>query len=79
MQPETMDRTTPMQREPAKSRPLAIALAHELARVKISDQPRQEVLGRIYRSLTPADQFKCRFELAQCRQARRGELLAEVS
>jgi hypothetical protein len=79
MQPETMDTTTPMQREPVKSRPLPIALAHELARVKVSDQHRQEVLGRIFRALAPGDQFKCRFELMQCRAARRGELLAEVS
>lgn len=67
-----------MQRCAASHRPLPVALAHELARTKVSDQERHAMLGRIYRALPPAAQFRCRFELAQCRAAKRGELLAEV-
>jgi hypothetical protein len=59
-------------------RELPVALAHELTRAKLADQNRQELLGRIFNTMRPVDQFKCRFELAQCRAAKRGELLAEV-
>lgn len=61
------------------NRPLPIALAHELARAKVTDQPRQDVLGRIFRTLRPVDQFRCRAELMNCRQAMRGELVAELA
>lgn len=68
-----------IKRDADMRRELPIALAHELARAKVCDQHRQEVLGRIYRALAPVDQFRCRFELTQCRAAKRGELLAQVS
>jgi hypothetical protein len=61
------------------NRELPIALAHELARAKVTDQDRQLVLGRIFRRLKPVDQFRCRAELMNCRQAKRGELVAQLA
>lgn len=60
-------------------RELPTALAHMLAATKLSDQGRQAWLGRIFRTLSPVDQFKVRWELAECRAAKRGERLAQVA
>lgn len=74
---QTQHKEMPASQTP-RMRPLPIALAHALARAKVSDQHRQDVLGRLFRALPPVDQFRCRAELMDCRAAKRGELLAEV-
>lgn len=52
-------------------RPLPIALAHAMASAKVSDQPRQQLLTRVFSRMQPAQQALCRHELAECRAARR--------
>lgn len=59
-----------MERQPL--RPLPIALAHQFSKTRIGD-PAQGVLNRIYAAMTLADQVKCRWELLECRAAKRGE------
>lgn len=62
----------------APARPLPVALAHELARAKLGDQDRQQVLGRIFTGLSPADKLRCRDELEWCKLAKRGHVQAVV-
>lgn len=61
------------------NRPLPIALAHAMASAKVSDQDRQQLLSRVFKAMQPAQQARCRHELAECRAARRGERFAVVS
>jgi hypothetical protein len=61
-----------------KQRPLAIALAHEFASTKATDQARLALLNRHYANLLPVDQIRCRRELLECRAARREGIFAAV-
>lgn len=62
----------------AMVRELPVALAHSYAVTKPSAQERMEMLNRVYLSLAPIDQLKCRAELRRCKQAQRGELEAII-
>lgn len=59
-------------------RSLPIALAHEMVKLK-PGAPRGDMLARIFRTLTVADQVVCRNEVHWCRLARRGDAQAEVA
>jgi hypothetical protein len=61
----------------ARRRDLPIALAHVVAGTKPYSLA-LERLNRLYAGLTPADQLRCRAELLECREARRGVALALV-
>lgn len=52
-------------------RELPVALAQTFVRTK-PDSPRLETLNRLFVSMSLADQLRCRAELFECREARRG-------
>ncbi len=59
-------------------RPLPLALAQSMARCKLGNTERMELLNRLYRTLSPAGQLRCKDELAQCRLAKRGGVEATI-
>jgi hypothetical protein len=60
-------------------RPLGIALAHTMVVCKPGrDIGRLLILNRLFAGSKPLVQVQCRGELARCRAAVRGELLAMV-
>lgn len=58
-------------------RELAIALAHQMAKTRLSE-PYLATLNRLYAGLAWKDKAKCRAELHRCRAAQRGAIPAEV-
>ena len=60
-------------------RRLGVALARAMSKCKPGrDGERLTLLNRVYAGAAPAEQLRCRIELAELRAARRGEQLAEV-
>lgn len=60
-------------------RELPVALAHAFSEPRpFADQARTAMLNRIFGTLSPADQLRCRAEVLECREAKRGKRLAEV-
>ncbi len=61
----------------ARVRELPVALAQTFVRTR-PDSPRVATLNRLYAQLDPVDQLRCRAELFECREARRGQRLASA-
>jgi uncharacterized tellurite resistance protein B-like protein len=61
----------------ATRRELPEALAHYFVATK-PGEPRLAAAARIYAHLNAADQLRTRAEISACRQARRGEVEAEL-
>lgn len=61
----------------ANVRELPIALAHYAVRRK-PGEPGALIANKLFARLTPADQLRCRWELHECREARRGQRNAEI-
>lgn len=61
-------------------RPLHAALAHIMANLMLGrcDPRRLEILNRLYMSLSPADQIRCRWEMLEVREAKRGNRPARI-
>lgn len=55
--------------------PFPIVLARQLANEKPGTR-RMELLNRLFARLSPADKLRCQAEIAQCKAAKRGLLLA---
>jgi hypothetical protein len=62
----------------ANRRPLPLALAHWSARER-PGSPRWTVANRLYNRFSLAGQIAYRAELLECRAAKRGERLAQIS
>lgn len=63
----------------ADVRELPLALAHAFAVPRpFSDQARLDLLNRVFSTMSPADQLRCRAEFLECREAKRGNRFAEV-
>lgn len=58
-------------------RALPIALAHQMIKTKVGS-PYMVTLYRVFAWMPFSFQVACRAELTRCRQARRGQHLAEV-
>lgn len=61
----------------ARVRELPVALAQTFVRVK-PDSPRVETLNRLFRGLSLEGQLRCRAELFECREAKRGRRNAAI-
>lgn len=60
-------------------RDLPIALAHAFAAPNpYGEVGRMALLNKIFATMSPADQLRCRAEFLECREAKRGKRLAEV-
>lgn len=59
-----------------KPQPLPVVLAQQMVKARVTDTARMDILNRIYRHMTTAQQASCRVEMLMCRKANRGELLA---
>ena len=59
--------------------PLWAALARGMATCKLGNTERMELLNRLYRTLSPADQLRCKDELTWCRRAKRGGVEATIA
>jgi len=59
--------------------PIPVALGRAFANANQENALHLERLNRIYRKLSPADQLRCRAEILECKDARRGALEAAVS
>ncbi len=60
-------------------RPLWLALAQNMATCKLGNTERMELLNRLYRTMSPVDQLRCRDELTWCRRAKRGGVEATIA
>lgn len=56
-------------------RDLAVTIGQQLANEKPGTR-RMELLNRLFARLSPADKLRCQSEIAQCKAAKRGLLLA---